>query len=155
MISVILATLFTSAFKALSYTRFFKLAVICLDLSFCLFAGFNLIGLTLSEGHLFGVPLAAQPVFIGSLLIRALIAGLLLFLFFEKPMPVSHQLDKYHGGAYLMTVLIYALSKFFVPAIPSVLQTISFDVGMAGLGYILVILTVKLTGLRALKIISF
>ncbi len=69
-------------------------------------------------------------------------------------MPALYRLDKFRGGAYL-TVLIYMLNNYSLTAVPPALQTIGLYMGMAGFGYVLVILTVKLTGQLALKIISF
>jgi hypothetical protein len=129
MISAILAKLFTSLFKVAGYTRFLKLAVICLDLGCCLFAGVNLVGLTLSERILLGVAPADQAVFISSLLIRALAAGALFCRVFEKQSRYS---------AYLVTILVYALSKYLVPGIPLVGQPIGLNMAAVGLGYTLV-----------------
>lgn len=155
MISAILAKLFASTFKAVSYTRFLKLVVIGLDLVFCLFAGFNLISLTLSECRLFEVLPAEQSFFIGCLVIRALIAGFLFLLVFKTPLPVQQELCKFRSGAYLAAILIYILNKYLLTALSPALQTLGLGLGMAGLGYTLVIITITLTGRWALKIISF
>ncbi len=135
MISAILAKLFTSFLKALSYSRFLKLAVICMDMSFGLFTAFNLVRLAFWERNLFDVPNADQAFFIMILLIRAFASGVLCYMAFNKTG---------RGATYGMPMLIYAFSKFVYAGMPSVLQAIGLNIGVIGLAYTLLLVGKRL-----------
>jgi len=95
MISAILSKLLTSVFKAVSYRRFLKLAVGCLDVSFCLLSGLNLIRLMMSAAGLFMVNPSEKWIFLsacssGNWLLLCCFA---LFLKKRSPQVISWRLN--------------------------------------------------------------
>jgi len=144
MISAILYKLLTSAFKAVSYGRFLKLAVSCLDVGFSLLSGLNLIRLMMSATRLFMVNPSEQWIFLICLFIRELVVIVLLCVVFEKPVTSSYKLDAYRWGAYLFTLILYTLAKYVTQGGSLALQTALFQSGLVGFSYTLVLLSREL-----------
>ena len=144
MISAILSKLLTIVFKAISYSRFLKLVVSSLDVSFCLWSGLNLIRLIESSTWLFMVNPSGKWVFLICLLTRELVVIVLFCVFFEKPVTSSYKLDAYRCGAYLCTLISYTLAKYIVQVDSFALQTVLFQSGLVGFSYTLVLLSRRL-----------
>jgi len=144
MISAILSKLLASVFKAVSYGRFLKLAISCLDVSFCLLSGLNLITLMVSSPGLFMVNSSGKWVFLICLFTRELVVIVLLYVVFEKPINSSNKLDIYRFGAYLFTLISYTLAKYSALVGSFAMQTVMFQSSLAGFSYTLVLLTRRL-----------
>jgi hypothetical protein len=144
MISAILSKLLASVFKAVSYGRFLKLAISCLDVSFCLLSGMNLIRLIMSATGLFMVNPSGKWVFLICLFTRELVVIVLLYVVFEKAVNSRHKLDVYRCGAYLFTLIGYTLAKYSVQIGSLAMQTVLFQSGMVGFSYTLVLLSRRL-----------
>jgi len=144
MISAILSKLLASVFKAVSYGRFLKLAISCLDVSFCLLSGMNIIRLLMSATGLFMVNPSGKWVFLICLFTRELVVIVLLYVVFEKPVNLSNKLDVYRCGAYLFTLISYTFAKYSVPVGSLTMQTIMFQSGLVGFSYTLMLLSRRL-----------
>ena len=141
MISAILSKLLASVFKAVSYGRFLKLAISCLDVSFCLLSGMNVIRLMMSANGLFMVIPSGKRIFLICLFTRELVVIVLLYVVFEKPVNSRYKLDAYRCGAYLFTLISYTLAKYSVQVGSLAMQTVLFQSGLVGFSYTLVLLS--------------
>jgi hypothetical protein len=144
MISAILSKLLASVFKAVSYSRFLKLAISCLDVSFCLLSGMNLIRLMVSANGLFMVNPSGKWVFLICLSVRELVVIILFCVVIEKPISSSYKLDVYRCCAYLFTLIIYTLAKYAAQGGSLALRTALFQCGLIGFSYTLVLLSRRL-----------
>ena len=145
MISAILSKLLASIFKTVSYGRFLKLTVGCLDVGFCLLSGLSIIRLMMSASGIFIVNPSEKRMFLIFLLIRELVIIVLLCLVFEKPVTSGYKLDVYRCGAYLFTIIIYTLSKYGIQAGYPVMQAVLFQSSLVGFSYTLVLLSKRLS----------
>jgi len=144
MISAVLSKLLASVFKAVSYGRFLKLAISCLDVSFCLLSGINIIRLLMSATWLFMVNPSGKWVFLICLFTRELVVIVLLYVVFEKPVNSSYKLDAYRCSAYLFTFISYTLAKYSAQVGSLAMQTVLFQSGMVGFSYTLMLLSRRL-----------
>jgi hypothetical protein len=148
MISAILAKLFTSLTKVVGYSRFFKLAVGCLDLNCCLFSGIKLIVLLSSAPRLLMVQPEDKCVFMICLLSRLVVILVLLWLALEKQFATRYKLDIYRCGAYLTMLSLCALMKYTALESSPVLRIMLFDSVIIGLCYTFVLLIARLCNAR-------
>ncbi len=144
MISAILSKLLASFFKTVSYGRFLKLAIGCLDVSFCLLSGLNLTGLIPSVIVLFRVGPSDQWLFLISLFIRELVIIALLCLVFEKRLFASYKPNAYRCIACPAALIVYVLMKYMGPCHSPVLAAVLFYVSQVDLGYIVAWLMTRL-----------